>query len=109
MKINKINPVFVNRIPTNIKDGILYISMETDSVIHKCACGCGETVSTPLGIAGWTLSYNSEGVSLYPSIGNYSFKCKSHYYIKKNSIIWCNKIDKKRKPFYNLMKKLHIL
>lgn len=88
MKINKITPVFVKYIPSEVKEGILYIAPEYNSIIHKCACGCGEIISTPTDENGWTLTYKDCSVSLYPSIGNYSYKCKSHYFITKNKIIW---------------------
>lgn len=88
MKINEITPVFVKRIPHKIEEGILYIAPECDAIIHRCACGCGEIISTPTDEHGWLLTYQDSCVSLYPSIGNYSYNCKSHYFITKNKIVW---------------------
>lgn len=82
---------FVERIPNDIPEGILFISIEFETAIHKCGCGCGKEVVTPISPTGWELIYNGEAVSLYPSIGNWSFGCKSHYWIKENKIVWAKK------------------
>jgi hypothetical protein len=49
-------------------------------------CGCGNEVVTPISPTGWTLNFYGDSVSLSPSIGNWSFKCRSHYFITKNKI-----------------------
>lgn len=88
MKTTKINHKFVSSIPKELREGILYISLDYNTAIHKCACGCGEEVVTPLDPDGWAIIYNGEVVSLTPSIGNWGYKCKSHYWIKKGRIVW---------------------
>ena len=45
---------------------------------HLCACGCGETVVTPIFPKLWQLYYNGKEISLTSSIGNYEFPCQSH-------------------------------
>ena len=82
---------FVERIPNDIPEGILFISIEFETAIHKCCCGCGKEVVTPISPTGWKLIYNGESVSLYPSIGNWSFDCKSHYWIRENRVLWADK------------------
>lgn len=77
---------FVEFIPQKIDEGILYVSIEYCTVIHKCICGCGNEVVTPLSPIDWRLTFNGKSVSLYPSIGNWSFACKSHYWIRNNKI-----------------------
>ena len=79
---------FVDFIPDIIEEGILYISLDYGTVIHKCACGCGSEVNTPLAPTGWKMIYNGEAISLKPSVGNWSFDCKSHYWITKNEVEW---------------------
>ena len=112
MKINCFKPEFVNRIPNKIEDGTLYICLECDTIIHKCACGCGEKVVTPTSDNGWTFIYKDSTVSLKPSIGNYNCKCKSHYYITDNKVIWLgdikpiNNLQKKKKWWHYFIKKL---
>lgn len=77
---------FVEFIPEHIEEGILYISLEYCTAIHKCACGCGNEVVTPISPTDWKLSFNGKSVTLNPSIGNWSFECQSHYWIKSNKI-----------------------
>ena len=69
-----------------IEEGILYISVEYCTAIHKCVCGCGNEVVTPLSPTDWEIIFDGKTVSLDPSIGNWNFDCKSHYWIIKNRI-----------------------
>lgn len=80
---------FVEFIPDDISSGILYVSLDYATAVHKCACGCGEEVVTPITPKDWKLTFNGEAISLHPSIGNWSFKCRSHYFVKNNKIAWC--------------------
>lgn len=85
---------FVEYIPEFIDEGCLYISIEFSTAVHKCVCGCGNKVVTPISSTDWSLTYYGDSISLYPSIGNWSFDCKSHYWIDKNKIIHARKWDK---------------
>ena len=95
IKKNKVQPLFVKYIPTNLKPGILYISLECNIAVHLCACGCGREVVTPLAPEEWKLTFDGKRASLYPSIGNYNFSCQSHYFIKKNKVVWIGTKKKK--------------
>lgn len=88
MRIKQIIPVFVEFIPEYVETGKLYISDKYEIAIHKCCCGCNEEVVTPLSPVDWQCSVTSNGVSLYPSVGNWKYQCKSHYFIRENSILW---------------------
>lgn len=77
---------FVENIPDQLEEGVLYISLAYCTAIHKCVCGCGNEVVTPLSPTDWELTFNGETISLHPSIGNWSFECRSHYFIIKNEI-----------------------
>ena len=88
MKQDTIKPEFVEFIPDKLQEGVLYISKEFQTATHKCCCGCGEKVVTPLNDQWWKLKMNGESVSLSPSIGSWSLDCESHYYIKENKIQW---------------------
>ena len=77
---------FVEFIPQNIEDNVLYISIKYCTVIHKCVCGCGNEVVTPLSPTDWRLTFNGKSITLYPSIGNWNFNCKSHYWIKNSQV-----------------------
>ena len=79
---------FVDYVPEHLKDGVLYVSIQFGTVIHRCACGCGEEVVTPLGPAEWRLTYDGRTISLAPSIGNWSLQCRSHYWIDKGRVRW---------------------
>lgn len=78
---------FVEFIPSLLEEGILYITVEYKTAAHLCACGCGNKVFTPITPNRWKMTYNGETISLSPSIGNWSFECRSHYWICKNEII----------------------
>lgn len=78
----------VEFIPENLENGVLYVSMNYGTVAHACCCGCGREVVTPLTPTDWSLTFDGETMSLYPSIGNWDFPCKSHYWIKKNNVEW---------------------
>jgi len=75
---------FADNIPVSIEEGKVYVSIKHETVIHKCPCGCGNEVVTPLSPTDWSLTFNGESISLDPSIGNWSFPCRSHYWIRKN-------------------------
>lgn len=85
---------FVEFVPRELKDGVLYVSMPYATVIHKCCCGCGEQVVTPLAPAQWTLTFDGQSISLHPSVGNWNFACKSHYWIKQNKVLWAREWSK---------------
>lgn len=93
MKTSLINPVFVEFIPESIEQGKLYISEQYKTAIHKCCCGCGEEVVTPLTPVDWRLIKGAKGVSLYPSIGNWNYRCQSHYFIRDNQVLWAKQFS----------------
>jgi hypothetical protein len=78
---------FVTSIPRQLEPGVLYVSIESATAIHACCCGCGEEVVTPLTPTDWQLTFDGETVSLWPSIGNWSFPCRSHYVIERSEVI----------------------
>jgi hypothetical protein len=45
-------------------------------------------VVTPISPTDWKLIFDGKSVSLYPSIGNWGFKCRSHYWIRNNQVEW---------------------
>jgi hypothetical protein len=93
MKQNQIKPRFVEFVPEEVEEGILYISIPYATATHRCACGCGEMVVTPIRPTDWKLLWNGEAVTLKPSIGNWSFPCQSHYLIVENRIVWAGKLS----------------
>lgn len=95
MKISSITPSFVDIIPDQLEEGTLYICERYKTVAHKCCCGCGEEVITPLSPADWTIRKGKDSVSLSPSIGNWSFACQSHYWITSNKVVWAGKMSQR--------------
>lgn len=86
MRVDSLIPVFVEQIPDALEEGHLYISVQYATAIHKCPCGCGHEVVTPLSPTDWRLVYDGETISLDPSVGNWSFSCQSHYWITRNRV-----------------------
>jgi hypothetical protein len=78
---------FVEFVPDQVEEGVLYISIEYTTVVHKCYCGCGNQVVTPLAPVFWELTFDGEAVSLFPSVGSWSFPCRSHYWIVRNQVV----------------------
>ena len=99
---------FVDYIPETLDDRTIYVSIEFATVVHKCCCGCGNEVVTPLSSTDWKLIFNGQSITLHPSIGNWNFECQSHYLIIDNRVKWAprwtrNEIDSGRA--YDLLAK----
>jgi len=86
----------VEFIPEQLQDGVLYVSQRYRTATHRCCCGCGEEVVTPLGPTDWSLQITHGAISLYPSIGNWSFRCRSHYWIRNSKVVWAGSMTKKQ-------------
>lgn len=79
---------FVEFIPEALEEGVLYISLTYGTVSHRCACGCGREVVTPITPTDWKLTFDGETITLSPSIGNWDYPCRSHYWIRDNCVQW---------------------
>lgn len=95
MKQTAITPKYVDNIPEKLSEGMLYICERYNIAAHKCCCGCGEEVITPLTPADWLIKNENGLITLFPSIGNWSFACKSHYWIKQNKVVWSGLMSNK--------------
>lgn len=80
---------FVGKMPDELQEGVLYIAPHFNCALHKCMCGCRETVCTPLDENQWKWIFDGYNASLSPSIGNFQQSCKSHYFMRKGKVIWC--------------------
>lgn len=78
---------FVEHIPESLEAGILYVSMEYATSVHSCCCGCGEEVVVPFTPTDWKMTFDGETISLHPSVGNWTLKCRSHYVIDHGQVI----------------------
>jgi len=90
MTHNRLVPKFVEFIPDQLDAGQIYVSMEYAVAVHLCACGCGRKTVTPLSPADWRLTFDGRNVTLRPSIGNWSYPCRSHYWITDGSVRWAS-------------------
>lgn len=82
--------VFVELMPEKLENGLLYICMRYATCAHNCFCGCGREVVTPLHPTKWQLSFDGINISLFPSIGNWSLPCRSHYWVRGGRISWAD-------------------
>lgn len=95
-KIETIRYKPVDTIPREIHEGVLYVSHEYGTAVHKCCCGCGNEVVTPLGPTDWKIAVSGDLVTVYPSIGNWSLECRSHYWIEHGRILWADQWSEER-------------
>ena len=51
---------FVEFIPEDIKEQTLYISIAYCTAVHKCCCGCGREVVTPLSPTARKLTFDGK-------------------------------------------------
>ena len=104
---------FVEFIPDHhqLQDGTIYVSIPYATAVHKCCCGCGEEVVTPLSPTSWQMTFDGETISLYPSIGNWNLPCRSHYWIRQDRVQWAPRWSQKeinlQKTYETQMHKQH--
>jgi len=96
MKAETLRPEFVESVPKALEAGVLYVSLRYHTVIHLCCCGCGREVVTPIGPSRWAMSVHDGRVSLSPSIGNWSYPCRSHYWIRSNRVEWAGQLSARK-------------
>jgi len=94
--MKKLSHKFVKNVPRDLEEGIVYVSIEYSTAIHRCCCGCGNEVVTPFSPTDWKLIFDGKSISIYPSIGNWNFPCQSHYWITENEVEWAPKWSKKQ-------------
>lgn len=86
LRIRDIRPEYVTHLPEDLAEGVLYVCDEFKLAAHRCCCGCGEEVVTPLNEAQWSVIRRGSEVSLWPSVGNWNYACRSHYWIRTNRV-----------------------
>jgi hypothetical protein len=96
LKLTTVRHVFVEYRPEKLEEGVVYVSIEFRTAVHHCCCGCGNLVVTPLSPVKWKLGFDGVSISLSPSIGNWGFPCRSHYWIKDNQVVWDDDWDDDR-------------
>lgn len=94
MRATSFKHKFVTTVPDVLEDGVLYVAMDYRTTVHKCFCGCKSEVAIALSPTDWKLIYDGVSVSLYPSIGNWTLDCQSHYWIDRNAVKWAGQWSK---------------
>lgn len=89
----RIRHEFVEFIPKERAEGVLYVSIPYATAVHNCFCGCQTKVVTPISPVGWQLLFDGETVSLTPSVGNWSFPCRAHYVVRRDIVIWAREMS----------------
>lgn len=86
-----VTAVHVARLPDvdDMKQGTVYICDEFLVTSHLCCCGCGERVVMSIDPLGWRYGEKDGKPTFAPSIGNFCFPCKSHYFIRNGEVVWC--------------------
>lgn len=95
-RITRLDCQHTEFIPERLQPGVLYVSKRYSTASHLCCCGCGQEVVTPLKPSKWKLSEKGGTASLWPSIGNWSFPCQSHYIIRDGRIVWAKQFSKRQ-------------
>jgi hypothetical protein len=94
-RLTRLETQLVEFIPELLEPGVLYVSQRFSTASHRCACGCGREVVTPLNPAKWRLSGAPGAASLSPSVGNWAFACRSHYWIEAGRVRWAGAMSER--------------
>lgn len=93
-QIRALTHEFVDYIPSVLDEAVLYVSIPFATVLHRCCCGCGNEVVTPLDPTDWQMTFDGKSISLTPSIGNWGLPCQSHYWVHRNRVRWAGRLSK---------------
>ena len=86
MRFGRLEHRFCTHIPESLEPGVLYVSMEYATAAHSCCCGCGEEVVTPFTPMDWKMTFDGRAISLWPSVGNWTLPCRSHYVVREGAV-----------------------
>lgn len=85
-----LSTVFVDQIPSEREQGSLYVSIMFRTSLHLCVCGCGNEVWLPIRPDRHRLAWDGDSITMCPSVGNWNFPCRSHYWIRNGRIEWAH-------------------
>jgi hypothetical protein len=94
VKAYSVRPEYVESFPKVLEDGVLYISRRFSTACHRCCCGCGTKIVTPIRPTEYQLVERKGQVSLHPSVGNWNHPCQSHYVIRDNQVLWAGQMTR---------------
>lgn len=90
MTVSRIEHRFVDQVPERPEPGILYVALAFRTTVHLCACGCEGETWLPIRPCRHHLTYDGDSITIHGSIGNWRFPCRSHYWIRRNRIVWAD-------------------
>lgn len=96
MRVDRLRYRVVELMPPSVEEDVLYISLEYMTAVHRCCCGCGEKVVTPISPTDWSVTFHGDSVSLHPSVGNWGLACASHYIIRRGRVEWAPRWSQER-------------
>jgi hypothetical protein len=96
MKRSTCTHAFVEFIPEKLDEGVVYVSIPYTTAVHKCFCGCGREVVTPISPVAWHLTFDGKTISLNPSIGSWALPCQSHYFVRRDRVLWARRWSKEQ-------------
>lgn len=70
MKVDRFRPAFVSDIPDDLDEGVLYLALDYDAMVHLCACGCGSEISTPISPTDWKIAWDGVGIIRWRATGD---------------------------------------
>lgn len=88
MRDNTVAFELIQLLPADLRQGVVYVSFEHETMVHLCCCGCGARVVTDIGPSGWDVSIDDDAISIAPSIGTGAQACGSHYWIRGGKVHW---------------------
>jgi Family of unknown function (DUF6527) len=77
----------VDRIPKELREGVVYHSEEFELAGFLCACGCGHQITLLVPDSHQVFDQNGLA-TIRPSIGVFDAPCKSHYVISGGQVNW---------------------
>ena len=94
----RLRPFFVETLPAfeDIEAGQIWISHKHRTVNLRCPCGCQDLTVLTLHPSRWHVHFDGKTVSLNGPTGGSVWAnsgCGSHYFIRKNEVIWLDAID----------------
>jgi hypothetical protein len=77
----------VDRIPSRLREGVVYHTQEFEIAALLCACGCGHRITLLVPDSHQVTDENGLA-TIRPSIGVFDANCKSHYVITAGEVAW---------------------
>lgn len=114
MTLQKLRPIFVDLLPETdrIKAGELWISHKYRTVNLRCPCGCDDLTVLSLHPTRWHVYFDGKSVSLCGPTGGSVWAisgCGSHYFIRKNVVVWAEPIDPDLHPEYEYVERTRLI